>query len=332
MSQTFSRYIVSLSLLYSIQVSAQDTVAIANGDTLPNAHFYLKGEGHEYVKENANALMALLTYTYQHKNVRYLVMESGPDQAFLANYYLKNGSSSFPSDNFLYLQDTFWKKLYDFNSALPANGKIKVFGFDFNRYVHTSRALKLMFKNDPKVSDPELRRYLFKVMDWDSQKWDASLQEHFAKDLALLRPISAHYADELKRLLGNDYSAYLSIIENKTPMVSYVKRDKQMISQLIDSLPSMMEGNILFNYGVAHTALDGAGFGELLNSDKRFRGTVCGIFPYYVKADKPAALRAIENKIPAAGREAAERSPAFSLIAVDPSSKFKRATWLFVHR
>ncbi|MET0462521.1 MAG: hypothetical protein ABW007_05190 [Chitinophagaceae bacterium] len=332
MPQILLRSIVSLSLLWCVQVRAQDKVTIANGDTLPNARFYLKGEGHEYVEENAPALMALLAYTHQHKNVRYLVMECGPDQAYLANYYLRNGGDSFPSSNLLYMREAFWKNLYAFNRTLPENARVRVYGFDHNRFVYTSRALKLMFGNDPRVSDGELRRYLFKVMDWETQKWDASLQEYFAKDLALLGPISAHYADELKKLLGNDYSAYRSIIENKTPMVSYVKRDKQMIAQFMDSLPSMNEGNILFNYGVAHTALDGEGFGERLNNDKRFRGAVCGIFPYYIKTDKPPALQAIESKIPPAARDAAGRAPAFSLIAVDPSSKFKRATWLYVHR
>lgn len=333
--EMFARYICFVFCMFWLSqrnVFAQYEVTTANGDTLPNARFYLKGEGHEYMEENARGLMALLKYTYEQKNVRYLVIEAGPDQAYLANYYLKNGGDSFPADNFLYMRDAFWKKLYDFNSALTSDKKIKVYGFDFNRYVHTSRALKLMFKNDPRVSDPELRRYLFKIMDWDTQAWDASLQENFAKDLALLRPISAHYADELKKLLGDDYGVYVAIIENKTPMTSHVKRDKQMTPQLLDSLPAMNKGNILFNYGVAHTALDGYGFAERLNSDKRFRGTICSIFPYYSKMDKPPSLQMIESKIPVSARESAEKAPAFSLIAVAPSSKFQRAAWLFVHR
>jgi hypothetical protein len=328
----FIGFVFCICWLNQQHLYAQDHVAFANEDTLPNARFYLKGEGHEYMDVNARALMALLAYTYEHKNVRYLVMEAGPDQAYLANYYLKNGGGSFPSDNFLYMRDAFWKKLYDFNSALPLNGKIKVFGFDHNRFVYTSRAFKLMFRNDPRVSDPELRRYLFRIMDWDTQPWDASLQENFAKDLALLRPISAHYADELRKLLGDDYGVYVAIVENKTPMTPNVKRDKQMMPLLLDSLPAMNKGNILFNYGVAHTALDGYGFAEKLNSDKRFQGTICSIFPYYVTTEKQPALQMIENKIPPANRETAERSSAFSLIAVDPSSKFRRATWLFVHR
>jgi hypothetical protein len=321
---------IILFCMIGLAANAQEEVTVApNGKVMPGARFYFKGEAHEYVQENAASLLAVVKYLYQHNNVRYLVMESGPDQAYLANYYLVTGIDSFPEKYKLYLRSIFWKDLYEFNKTLPEGQQLRVMGFDFNRYVYTAGALKLMQQDHSPFHNKVLQEAYARVVAWDTVAWNMNRQERFEKDLDQLKHLVQGNENEIKEILGSAYADFYKILHNATPAISQVKRDKIMVSQLLVDLPLMDRGNILLNYGVAHTFLDGVGAAHILASKKEFREKVCSIYPYYLKGDKPKSLLSMENKLPEEFLQKVNAYPNYTLVDLQ-GSKFKRSQYVLV--
>lgn len=207
------------------QIHGQDSIQFVEDRGFPHAHFYFKGEAHEFQANNANALLALLRFLHANHQVRYLLMEFGPDQAYLANYYLRYGGDSVPSIAKLYMPESFWRELRSFNEQLSSDERIAIAGFDFNRFFHNSRALRLMFLHKD-VENTELKENLERLFSWDTIAWNFDFQDKFEKELADLRESRKAAAAELEFTLGDDYAVYLSIIENSTPSMPSVKRQR----------------------------------------------------------------------------------------------------------
>lgn len=327
--------IVFFFVLYNT-TSAQDSInVIAANGKLPACRFFLKGETHEFPVENAKSLFDLLVYLHRHNSMHYLVMEMGPDHAFLANRYLQQETDSLHPNHRLYLGRVFWKKLFAFNKELPVDKKIVVLGFDFNRYIHTSQAFLIMFGTEPAVTDNELKSALKKIIHYDTVSWDFNKQKDFAGDIALVRKKVDENTNDLQKLLGDDFADLTRICHNEVASTPNVKRDKKVMESFIKNLPALNRGTFLFNYGISHISLDGIGLGHILSSDAGFKDNVCSIYPFYLKSDKRSATsRTIEKDIPASFRNEAVNYGSNTLIDLADKAlyprPFKKAQWLLV--
>ncbi|HEX2629601.1 MAG TPA: hypothetical protein VHM26_11325 [Chitinophagaceae bacterium] len=295
--------------------------------------FFFKGETHEYRKENANSLFALLNYLHKANNVRYLVMEIGPDQAFIINRFLQTGNVQLLEDNKPYLGKDLWMQVYTFNNKKAEKDKIKVLGFDFNRRLFTTRALRMMIQNKVVSSSQQrLRDAIDDVTRWDTVIADAASDRGLEKDLSRLQDIVLKNDSSARSLLVKEYTAFIDIVFNKTPATSQVKRDRAMVAQFTDKLPGLTSGNFLFNYGIAHVFLNGAGAGNILSEKKEFDKQVCTIYSYYLDKDKSKFLRKIEEDLPSSFRDELDQMKSNTLIDLSAKeiypAKFKKTQWV----
>lgn len=99
---------------------------------------FLVGENHG-IADNARLKLYLLKYLVRNANVKYFLLEAGYYDSLLFNRFLESGHIELLDEIFSSYQGyysgmkeeyDFWKHLYEFNAALPAERKIKVFGID----------------------------------------------------------------------------------------------------------------------------------------------------------------------------------------------------------
>jgi hypothetical protein len=87
--------------------------------------------------------------------------------------------------------------------------------------------------------------------------------------------------EKLAAYFGHDWPVFSAIVNNDVKSKSTVDRDKRGLKYVKGFLENKAEGNVLFNYGISHTFLNGIGMGKLLNNDPAYRGKVCSIYPYH---------------------------------------------------
>jgi hypothetical protein len=324
-----------ISVAISVTGSAQkDSIRFAGSTRFDLQYrFFFKGETHEYRQENAASLFLLLSYLHHANKVRYLVMEIGPDQAFLINQYLHTGDHKLLEESKPYLGPTLWKNIYAFNAGKTEKDKIKVLGFDFNRRQFTKRALQLMVKGKAiTTANKSLLKAISDAAAIDSLATDAAADRALEKDISQLQNMVAADDSLAKSVLGKYYPEFRDLVFNKTPSTSQVKRDRAMVAQFIDKLPWLPGGNFLFNYGIAHVFLNGVGAGSILAEKKEFNRQVCTIYSYYIDTRKSKFLRKIEEDLPAFFRDELDRMKPNTLIDLAAKDiypgKFKKTQWI----
>ncbi|RYF85240.1 MAG: hypothetical protein EON98_07120, partial [Chitinophagaceae bacterium] len=201
---------------------------------------------------------------YVHNNVRYLVFEWGPDFAFLANRYLQTQNDSILFKRTLFFSKAFWDTLVLHNRSTSDADKIKIAGFDFNRSVFTARAFSEMIKGKPPFSETAIRSALDTIIKWQHIPWTWEGQYEFVEQMKTLRSLCKNQSPALAAYFGNDWPSFSAIIDHDVESMPMVKRDKKGIGYVKEFLATKGEGNVLFNLGVAHTFLNGAGIGNLL--------------------------------------------------------------------
>jgi hypothetical protein len=332
-------FFIFLFISASISVTAiaqKDSIKFSGTSRFSNQYrFFFKGEAHEYKEENANSLFALLSYLYKANNVRYLVMEIGPDQAFIINQYLQKGNKQLLEEAKPYLGAAFWTQVYTFNSKKKEKDKVKVVGFDFNRRLFTTRAFAMMLKDNPDLrKDAALKEAIEDVTRWDTAIADAGSDRRLEKDLKRLQNVVLRNESIVDTLIKKQHKEFIAILFNKTPAMSQVKRDRDMIDQFLEQLPLLKDGNFLFNYGIAHVFLNGVGAANILDDNKAFDKQVCSIYSYYKDNDKSKFLDKIEEDIPGRFHPTLDAMSSNTLVdlaemKVYPGS-FKKTQWLMV--
>jgi hypothetical protein len=319
--------IVFLNINSSV-FSQQDTVRVnARNGLSPSYRFFLKGETHEYKAENANSLLTLVKYLTAHHNLRYLVMEFGPDHAFLANAYLKSGDDTLLLRSGLYLGDKFWQQLRLFNESLEPATKIEVLGFDFNRYGYSVKVLQQLLK-DKQPGNAALSNAINTAINSSQQSFDRDMKE-------LKQQVSLNEPD-VKKMLGKEYDILSAILNNITPSTPHVKRDKEVVKQFLVALPQLPAGSFLFNFGIAHIFLNGVGFAKIISEEPSINHQVCSIYPFYLKKDgvKSKFLKKIEEDIPGHFRQALSGMPPNTLVNLEEKDiypgNFKKSQWMMV--
>jgi len=329
-------FFVILSLVCIAGLS-QDSIALKGpAEKLSTYRFFFKGEDHAFPKENGNSLFTLLTYLYKNDHVRYLVMEFGPDFAFLANQYLETGDDSLLIERRLYFFKEFWKNLYEFNRSKDSLERIKVIGFDFNRFTFTAKVFDQILKRKNLFPHEELRSAFAKIIGWKDTDWDFDKQRQFDKGFGQFRSLCKTYEQELEDWLGIDYDIFYAIINNNTAVSEKVKRDKTVVTGLKKYIHEAGDENYLFNYGIEHIFLDGIGLAYLLANSEEFKGKVCSIYPRYPLKIKQESepLTAFDKFFPAELRNELDSYPGNSLVSLEKvgayPGKFKKAQWVLI--
>jgi len=140
----------------------------------------------------------------------------------------------------------------------------------------------------------------------------------------------------LAAYFGDDWPAFFAILNHDVESMAMVKRDKKGIGYVKDFLTNKGDGNALFNLGVAHTFLNGAGIGNLLQRDEHFRGKVCGIYPYHLITDqeKEKGQQVQDENLPPEFLAELQTAPDYSLINLEQKGiypkKYKKTQWVYV--
>lgn len=334
------RYSFFIFLFISVNISvtalAQKDSIRFSGDTRLSSQyrFFFKGEAHEYKEENVASLFALLVYVHKANNVRYLVMEVGPDQAFIINQYLETGDEKLVKDAKPYLGEVFWKQVHAFNIKKSEKEKVKVLGFDFNRRLFTTRAISMMIDRGKLEQEKELKEVIEDVIRWDTAVADAGADRGLEKDLRRLQKLVSDNDSAAKKVFARHYQQFTDIVFNRTPAMSQVKRDKMMVAQFTDQLPWLSRGNFLFNYGIAHVFLNGVGAANILSGNKAFDQQVCSIYSYYRDEFKSKLLNKIEDDIPGRLHESLRSMEPYTLVDLKQMqvypNHFKKTQWLLI--
>ncbi len=274
--------LIWLPLLINATAFSQDSIAVAPAtNDLHRYNIFLKGEFHDRRLENEHSFLLLAKYLHINNNVRHLVFEYGPDFSYLANRYLQTQIDLMPGRRYLYFSKAFWDSLVLYNNAQPSYDRLKIHAFDFNRSISTAMAFGEMILHKEALSDAAIQFSINKIIEWKTTPWTWEGQEKFVDQMNALRSLCKNKEALLMQYFGEDWLAFAAILNHNVKSKSTVDRDKKVIKYLTTFLTNKSGGEVLFNYGISHTFLNGVGFGKMLDKNSRYAGKVCSIYPYY---------------------------------------------------
>ncbi|WP_299460101.1 hypothetical protein [uncultured Microscilla sp.] len=190
---------------------------------------------------------------HKYANVRYLILEISPADAFLYNHYLNTGEEEYLLNNiYAYIKDEriFWQALYRFNKSLPKDDKIEVFGIDYHTKGTFLQAMALMFWNG------NSHEYLPKELAYVSKKIakTAKRLKGFDKLKQLIKKDFRKQPQIYKKYLGDYYWYFRQIIDNplKEKHTDEI-RDKEMANHTLNIIKKHIRGNIFGALGRYHT-------------------------------------------------------------------------------
>ncbi|RYG06116.1 MAG: hypothetical protein EOO07_29395 [Chitinophagaceae bacterium] len=324
-------------LLLSVATLGQDSIVIdQKTDDLDRYNIFLKGEFHDRRIENETSFLLLAKHLYAHNNGRYLVFEWGPDFTYIANLYLQNQTDLQPGKNYLGFSKTFWDSLVAFNRSRPASDQFRIEGFDFIRSLFTALAFHEMIRGKEPFADPAIQSIINKILQWKNVPWTWQGQDEFIEQINELRSLSKKQEPALKAYFGEDWPAFSAIVSHDVKSKSTVDRDKKAVNYIKAFLQTKGTGNVLFNYGISHTFLNGIGLGKLLNEDPQYSGKVCSLYPYYqLPLDEKSQIQQRKDSyLPANLLNELENIPSYALVNVEERGlypkTFKISQWVYV--
>ncbi len=193
-----------------------------------------------------------------------------------------------------------------------------------------------MILNKELIADPAIQSSLSEIIEWKDVPWTWEAQEKFVEQMNKLRSLCKNREAVLMDYFGEDWSPFSAILNHDVKSTSTVDRDKKVITYLTTFLDNKRGGEVLFNYGISHTFLNGAGFGKMLNKDLRYAGKVCSIYPYYqlpVEEKSKIQLRK-DSYLPITIIAELEQYPTYALVNLQHRglypNQFKVSQWVYV--
>ncbi|MCG8309065.1 MAG: hypothetical protein MI975_16855 [Cytophagales bacterium] len=246
----------------SIPLSADYRAELnVDSDYFPESKLYLAGEVHN-IKSNPIVKFQLLKHLHANNNVRYYLIEAGPATSYLLNKFLKTGNEDYRISYFLSEPD-FWSNLLLFNKSVNKSDRIKVIGFDFDlNHIYQKALIDLL--NEIQKHDFSMNRMIETVIQPLKKGVDESNRDEINRQLVKFFESLPNFE---KVKIGEPLSTILSIINNKTPVTSRVKRDKITFQAIIES--NIGFGRVFGQYGVSHVNLRLKNLSHLLQNDKR---------------------------------------------------------------
>ena len=257
----------------------QNAVSFNSQLSIPKSYLegnsvFLCGEVHG-VPSNQKLEFELFKYFYGEAEVRCVLVELGNSDAFLMNKYLETNDESFIREKIKPFKLSFLRNLKKFNDSIDE--KVKIIGVDFERDEAIYQAFEHIFQSDPphliKDNIEELKNAFRSDINKKYRK------QLFRKTQSMIIEYESYY----KRYLGDYYELFLSIISNKVPVTSRVKRDKYMARNFLHKNEDS-SCRYYGNFGISHTNKSFKNFANQItfNRDSNIKYAVLVIQPYYI--------------------------------------------------
>ncbi|WP_299460104.1 hypothetical protein [uncultured Microscilla sp.] len=218
---------------------------------------FLFGEVHG-VACNLKLQLSLFKYLYKYANVRHLILETSPSEAYLCNwYYLRIKDKDLATKYFQAKTKEvkeFWQNIRQFNDGLPNQEKIKIFGVDYFNKDTFLEALSVMFwdRDTTKKLPKEL-----KIVDKQLEKTNDT-GKGYKKLYEIIIKSFKKYPYLYKSFLDDDFLFFEQIMSNKLYKWSDKKRDKKMQENIVRIYKNFNKGNFFGFFGQSHVLKNSA--------------------------------------------------------------------------
>ena len=183
-------------------------------DDLKGKEIFLTGENHG-VKANVKLRMKFLKYFKEKTDFKYYLCELPYSISYFLNIYLETGDIEILNEAYKPLRGTdawnkddfnHWIKLYEFNSNLPKNRRIKIIGVDIEH--QPENALRFMNYILPKGTIPmEIRKMIGELRAILNN--DINISDNKIKEFSLkLNKDLENKEDVYRKYLGKDYFGF----------------------------------------------------------------------------------------------------------------------------
>lgn len=224
----------------------------------------------------------------QHLNSAYGVkdvfMEIGYAAAYFFNQYLRSGDTTLLVKNHLVYYGRgyklFWKKLYNYNQALPDSLKIVIHGIDFERtevfnLLETARNKKSV---TPDYLEQAFRS--FHQLPYNNRFWEDKKAQDI---LSSIRTEFAKHPADFKELYDNNFQVVENALNNKAPITTTVNERNKIWFRNMEAiiLEKKIKKFVCF-FGSAHVTYDNKT--SLTNTIKNttfFNGSILNIATMY---------------------------------------------------
>ncbi|HVF97240.1 MAG TPA: hypothetical protein VM871_07975, partial [Flavisolibacter sp.] len=175
-----------------------------------------------------------------------------------------------------------------------------------------------------------------KIVEWKNVAWTWEGQEKYVGQMEELRSLCKKQEVALMKYFGDDWVSFLTILNHDVKSKSTVDRDKKAVKYIMAFLDGKGAGNVLFNYGISHTFLNGIGFGKMLNENSQYSGKVCSIYPYYQlpNEEKSKIQQRKDSYLPTSIFSELESCSSYTLINLEQRGlypkAFKISQWVYV--
>lgn len=194
---------------YSLDPNDITTFSTISDSLVNNATIILTGENHGTVL-NTQLNLAFIKYLNTEYNVRNVLLELGYSTSKYFQNYLSTGDISIVQHVFDYLEGTiyyskeqyqFWQDVYEYNSALPSENKLRIIGIDVEHQYIT--AITYLESIIPEEDPPqEISSFFSSLKD---------IVEEFNYDRDYIKTFSRDF----KNSLTNNYNTYAGYLGNE---------------------------------------------------------------------------------------------------------------------
>ncbi len=257
-------------------------------DTLKKYRVFLLGELHGTAC-NPRIIIKLLKYLHENAGVNHFLIEQGMSIAFQFNKYLETGNEDYVLKQWDYRYNeyvSFWRELYRYNKAQPADKKIDVIGIDFEEDWAFAQMVECLKPSD-KAPPPEMQPVLdslhkLTTLGAPQSYVDNRLFNRFRDELLKNQAACVRY-------FGNNYYQLESICENKSSYKKFGKRNTEMAYNFLDLVDETDTVQKYFgSFGWSHTFVNYGSFAyyvghprELSTGNTTFESKVISIGMVY---------------------------------------------------
>lgn len=209
----------------------------------------------------------LITGLNKHYGTRHFFMEIGRSCAWRFNKYLQTGDGAYINNPALVYRSkgygAFWKRLYEYNSTLPADKKLVIHGIDFERSEVFETLMMLAPENEPvpasiqtvmdtiKAHVADKPMCMYNIVDGKMIEYDNT---GFIATLDYVRDVLWNERSEVKKYYGANYKTVREIITNNAIPVTKAKpRDKTMHEAIKDAVEGKEIDRFVVFAGKEHT-------------------------------------------------------------------------------
>lgn len=240
-----------------------------------NAFFY--GETHTRYFEPAFKA-EFIKYLNERYGVCNVFMEIGYSAAVLFNQYLATGDTGILNFKVLYTTRHYkemWKELYAYNRTLPAEKKIKIYGFDFEIGKTLFSALLALKLPDHQV--PSSLEETFKKIEQFSTDTTIKNDNGFSGKVKWIKKAFAAHENDAAIMYGANMTVVNKMLNNSIGMMDLTRERKMGEHMQTEIKENHIDKFVAFFGGDHINATNSTALPNVLKQDKTFAGKTLNI-------------------------------------------------------